>query len=158
MPPMTTKLTVSWTTEKGYFYVADPAAKGIRYRLETQGEIHSRPAAWGTMLFASSTDGFVYGIDQLKGDLTWKQSLGESVFDRPVAVDGKVFIVPEFGGMYCLDTADGTVLWHAPSIRQFVASSGARIYATDPVGRLAILDAGTGESWPRCPSAPRRPN
>ncbi len=144
MPPMTTKLTVSWTTEKGYFYVADPSAKGIRYRLETEGEIQSRPASWGTMLFASSTDGFVYGIEQIKGNLKWKQSLGEAVYDRPVAVDGKLFITAEFGGMYCLDTADGSILWHVAGVRQFVASSGTRIYATDLLGRLAILDAESG--------------
>jgi len=47
VPPMATESNVSWTTDKGYFYVADPSAQGIRYRLETRDAIHSQPAYWG---------------------------------------------------------------------------------------------------------------
>jgi len=143
-PPVTTDKSVAWSTEKGYLYVADGAAGGIRYRLETRGKIESRPTTWGGMIFAASTDGFVYGIDEAKGTLTWKTSLAERIFAQPVAVNGRVFIVPEFGGLYCLDAAGGNVLWHAYGIGQFIATSPTRVYAADRVGGMAILDASTG--------------
>ncbi len=143
-PPMTTRLTVSWTTDNGYFYVADPEAGGIKYRLESRGAIHSRPAAWSPMLYATSADGFVYAIEETKGAIRWKQSIGEPIYKQPVAVTGALLVIPEFGGMYCLDPANGKIRWHTPAIQQFVAASPTRIYAADDLGALAILDLGTG--------------
>jgi len=143
-PPMTTPLSVSWTTDNGYFYVADPAGGGIKYRLESGGAMHSRPAAWSPMLYATSLDGFVFAIDESKGSIRWKQQLGEPIYKQPVAVTGAVLVIPEFGGMYCLDPATGEIRWHTPGIQQFVAASPTRIYASDSVGALAIIDTASG--------------
>lgn len=139
-PPMTTGMSVSWTTERGYFYVADPAGGGIRYRLETGDEIHARPAAWSPRLFAGSADGFVYAVDEKQGSIAWKFAAGEAIYEHPVAIDGKLFVVTEFDGMYCLDSADGNPLWHAGNVGQFVAASPSRVYVCDRLGDLAILD------------------
>jgi len=143
-PPMTTPLSVSWTTDNGFFYVADPAAGGIKYRLESRGAMHSRPAAWSPMLYATSIDGIVYAIEESKGGIRWKQQLGEPIYKQPVAVTGAVLVIPEFGGMYCLDPATGEIRWHSPGLQQFVAASPTRIYAADSLGAIAILDTASG--------------
>jgi outer membrane protein assembly factor BamB len=143
-PPLATPLTVSWTTEHGHFYVADPTAAGIKYRLETQGKIAGRPASWSPRLFAASDDGFVFGIDETKGTISWKRSIGEPILQGPVAVTDRVFVIPEFGGMRCLAADSGAPLWIAPGIEQFVAASPTRVYAVDNLGRLAILDGASG--------------
>lgn len=143
-PPMTTDLSVSWTTERGYLYAADPGCRGIRYRLETRDEIQSRPGAWAPALFAGSTDGYVYALEETEGTILWKFPVGEAVYDAPVAIENQVYVVTEFGGMYCLDAGDGRPLWHVPGIRQFVAKSPTRVYVHDTVGNLSILDAASG--------------
>jgi hypothetical protein len=143
-PPMTTPLTVSWTTDTGNFYVSDPAGAGIKYRLESRGAIHSRPAAWSPMLYATSADGYVYAIQEDKGKIRWKQMIGEPIYRQPVAVTGAVLVIPEFGGMYCLDPATGEIRWHTPGLQQFVAASPTRIYAADRLGALAIIDTASG--------------
>ncbi len=143
-PPMTTDLTVSWTTERGYFYVADPAGGGIRYRLETRDEIHARPASWSPHLFACSSDGYVYALNEENGSFSWKFSAGEAIYEPPVAIEGRVFVVTEFAGMYCLDAGDGSPLWHAPGVKQFVATSPSRVYVSDRLNHLAILDLNRG--------------
>jgi hypothetical protein len=38
----------------------------------------------------------------------------------------------------------GKELWFAPGVRQFVAASKDRVYATDDLGRLLVLDARSG--------------
>ncbi len=144
MPPLTTPLSVSWTTEHGYFYVADPSGGGIKYRLESRGAIHSRPASWAPMVYATSIDGLVYGINEVKGDIKWKFSVGEAIYKEPVALSDRVYVVPEFGGMYCLDAASGGLVWHVPGIQQFVAASPSRVYTADSLGNLAMLDVETG--------------
>jgi outer membrane protein assembly factor BamB len=144
LPPTTTPLTVSWTTERGFFYAADPSAAGIRYRLETRGAIHSQPTAWSPRLFACSVDGYVYALDERKGTIEWKYVVGEPMYERPAAVDNKVFAIADSTGMYCLDAEKGQLLWHAAGIHQFVALTPTRVYAEDKLGNLAILDASTG--------------
>jgi outer membrane protein assembly factor BamB len=150
-PPMTTELSVSWTTERGYFYVADPAGGGIRYRLETRDAIHSRPAAWSPHVYACSSDGFVYAVDETKGNIVWKFPVGEAIYEPPVAINGYVFVVTEFSGMYSFNSADGTPRWHLPAIKQFVSASPTRVYARDAVGNLAILDINSGAQLGKVP-------
>jgi outer membrane protein assembly factor BamB len=144
VPPMATESNVSWTTDKGYFYVANPSAQGIRYRLETRDAIHSQPAYWTPNMYAGSMDGLVYAVNEESGKIEWKHSTGDSILVSPVAIAGKVYVISEQGGMYCLDGKDGTQLWFAPKMRQFVSLSPSRVYASDELGRLVALDAASG--------------
>lgn len=145
-PPMATGQTVSWTTEKGYFYVADSAGAGIRYRLETRDSIHARPGYWTPNLYAGSTDGYLYAVNESTGKIEWRYSVGDAIYTSPVAIENKVFIVSETSGMFCLDAKAADLLWNAPKITQFVAASPSRVYACDQLGRLAVLDAKRGTS------------
>jgi outer membrane protein assembly factor BamB len=144
VPPMATAQSVSWTTEQGYFYVADPAAQGIRYRLETSKAIHARPGHWTPNLYAGSIDGSVYGVDEVSGRMLWKFAIGDAIYEPPVAVQDKVFTVSQFRGMTCLDVDGPTELWVAPGIKQFLSASPTRLYTRDSLGRLVVLDLETG--------------
>ena len=144
VPPMSTTGNISWTTDKGYFYVADPSAGGIRYRLETRDAIHSQPTYWTPNMFAGSTDGLVYAVNESSGKIDWKFSTGGAIYDSPVAIGDKVFVISQLAGMFCLDSKDGKQLWFAPKMTQFVALSPSRVYASDTLGRLVALDPATG--------------
>lgn len=144
VPPMSTENNVSWTTDKGYFYVADPSAQGIRYRLETRDAIHSQPVYWTPNMYAGSMDGLVYAVNEVSGKIEWKHSTGDSILVSPVAIAGRVYVISEQGGMYCLDGNDGAQLWFAPKMKQFVSLSPSRVYASDELGRLVALDAASG--------------
>lgn len=144
VPPTATGNDVVWTTEKGYMYLADGEGGGIRYRLETRDAIQARPAYWTPRVFACSTDGNVYAVDEPSGKVVWKFTVGDAIYQQPVALEEKVFVVSEQSGMYCLASKDGAELWHAPRIAQFVSLSPSRVYATDDLGRLTVLDAETG--------------
>ncbi|MEX2317104.1 MAG: PQQ-binding-like beta-propeller repeat protein [Pirellulales bacterium] len=152
-PPMTTELSVSWTTERGYFYVADPAAGGIRYRLETGDEIHSRPGSWSPRLFAGSADGYVYAINEKEGGMAWKFPVGEAIYQPPVAIESRVFVVTQFGGMYCLDAVSGDSLWHVANVGQFMAASPSRVYASNRTGGMSIFDIRGGALLGKMPLA-----
>jgi outer membrane protein assembly factor BamB len=142
--PMSTTASVSWTTEKGYLYVADPNGKGIRYRLETGDIIHARPTHWSPQLFAGSTNGYVYALRESDGKIDWKFTVGDAIFASPIAIEDRIFVISERAGMFCLDSATGAQLWLAPGIKQFLARSPKRVYGCDQVGRMAILDAASG--------------
>jgi outer membrane protein assembly factor BamB len=143
-PAMYTGQTVSWTTDKGFFYVVDPQATGVRYRLETRDAIHAPPGYWTPNLYAGSTDGYVYAVDEVNGGINWKYSVGDAIYEQPVAVGSKVFVVSQFRGMTCLSTEPVGELWVAPGIKQLLSVGTTRVYARDSVGRLVVLDIETG--------------
>src|SRR5207302_1246236 len=81
--PMITQKTVSWTTDKGYFYVGKSDPVGIRFRLKTRAAIESRPAYWTPYFYAGSLDGYVYAIDEKTGLTEWKFSTAEPLSQPP---------------------------------------------------------------------------
>ncbi len=144
VPPLVTPQSLSWTTEKGYFFVASPEAQGIRYRLETRGAIQSRPGYWTPNLYACSTDGVVYALNEATGKIAWKYSVGDAIFTSPVAIEDKVFVTCELSGMICIDAKTAEQVWVSPRIAQFLAASPTRVYTCDKLGRLVVLDLKTG--------------
>jgi PQQ-like domain len=142
--PVISAQTVSWTTDKGYFYVANANPMKIRARMQSRDAIESRPAYWTPYFYATSIDGYVYAIHERTAEVEWKFSTGDAIAEPPVAIDGRVYVVPETGGMYCLDGTKGVQLWFSPGVTQFVSKSPTRIYAIDSAKRLMILDSATG--------------
>ena len=59
-------------------------------------------------------------------------------------IEDRVYVSAQLGGMHCLAVKTGKDLWFAPDVFQFVAASKARVYATDRLGRLVVLDAQSG--------------
>ena len=120
--PMATPQSVSWTTEQGYFYVADPDGAGVRYRLETNDAITARPGYWTPNLYAGSADGFVYAVDEATARINWKYSIGDPIEEPPVAIGDNVFVISRDRGMTCLDAKDARELWVAPRVKQFLSA------------------------------------
>lgn len=145
--PVVTADTLGWTTEKGYMYLmklADPEHLAVNFRLETNDKIESRPGHWTPFLYGVSLDGYVYAVHEETGRIHWKYSTAEPIIEPPVAVNGKVYVCVENGGMFCLNGETGEDEWYAPGITQFVSASPSRVYASDRLGRLIILDGKTG--------------
>ena len=142
--PVVSDGSFAWTTDKGYFYVADSDPPKVRLRVETQAEITSRPAHWTPYLYACSLSGSVYALSEETGQTVWKYPAGSSLSKQPAAIKGVVYIVPDAGGMYALDGETGAERWFAPNIVQFCAVSATHVYGVDHLDRLTILDAERG--------------
>lgn len=147
--PLVTATTVSWTTERGHLYVGGASELGVRFRLEAAGGIESRPAYWTPNYYACSLDGFVYAVNEKTGHTVWKYSTGDRINLAPVAINDRVFVTPDLGGMHCLDAKTGALQWFSPGIRQFLSLTPTRIYAVDSQRRLVAIDAKTGgqQAW-----------
>ena len=142
--PVITEVSLAWTTDKGYFYVADANDAKIRFRIETQGEINSPPAHWTPYLYACSLDGYVYAVNEITGLTIWKFSSGQPINKQPVAIGEYVYIVPDLGGMFCLNGKTGAEVWFAPGITEFCSASETKVYTIDHLNRLTTLDLKTG--------------
>ena len=104
------------------------------------------------LLFATSTNGYVYAVSENRGEVVWTYPTSEPIIQPPTAIDDHVFVVSQLGGMFCCQSKTGKQLWWAPEIMQFVAASKQRVYAADRSGRTAgprYQDRGRGwTSWP----------
>ena len=149
---------VVWSTDRGYLNFGrierdSDNVLALKYRLETGGAIVSRPAYLppnpkvlgdAGIVFAASTDGFVYAVQQENGSTLWRFSSGEPILQSPAVIDNRVFVTTELGAMYCLAAKTGKNLWSVQNVTQFVAASKSRIYVADRIGRLLVLNADSG--------------
>lgn len=145
--PVATPDTLSWTTEDGYLYLmslADPEHLAVNFRLETNDRIESRPGYWTPLLYGVSLDGYVYAVHEETGRIEWKYSTAEPIVEAPIAVNGRVYVCAERGGMFCLDGVTGAEQWYAPNVTQFISASPTRVYGSDRLNRLLILDGKSG--------------
>jgi outer membrane protein assembly factor BamB len=163
--PLVTRQTpdeewVAWPTDEGYLCVGYVNRHfhqqlELRYRLRTDAPIVSSPAYLppdpaivgdSGVIYAASQDGFVHAIREKDGKHLWRFSTGDAINQAPVVIRHRVFVANQFGGLYNLDAKSGQDMWQGPSpgIMQLLAASKSRLYATDRLGRLAILDARTG--------------
>ena len=65
----------------------------------------------GLLVFGSSADCTVYGLDAATGQPRWTFVTGAPVRFAPCAWKDRVFIASDDGRLYCLATADGKKLW-----------------------------------------------
>ncbi len=163
--PLVTRQTpdeewVAWPTDQGYLCVGFVNRHfhrqlELKYRLRTDAPIVSLPAYLppdpavvgdSGVIFAASQDGYVHAIREKDGRHLWRFSTGDAINEAPVVIRHRVFVANQFGGLYNLDAKTGQDMWHGPSpgIMQLLAASKTRLYATDRLGRLAILDARSG--------------
>ncbi len=144
--PVVTPASICWPTRLGLLYGASPTADGFYYRVEV------RDPVWGSAayqapnrIFFVTERGDVLAIHDGRGDLIWKLPTGHSVRQSPVVIDKTLYVSTEFGGLYSVDSASGSVRWNTGGVRQFVAANEHHVYALTSTGQLAKLAAQSGE-------------
>jgi outer membrane protein assembly factor BamB len=142
--PLTTSESTAWGTTRGFLFVGSSDMTDVRFRFETDRGISAPLGYWPPYILVASRDGFVYAVNEFGGGAAWQFTVGHAINQPPVAVDGAVYLISEVGGMHCLSAMVGNERWFTPEARQFVAASKSRVYVTDNLGRLLILDAKTG--------------
>jgi hypothetical protein len=149
---------VTWGTDRGYLYVGRIDRRSedsflAKYRLGTNGTFSNSPAYLppdrkvlgdSGVIYAGSSDGYVYAMLERAGELLWKFAASDPVIDSPVLIEDRLYATTELGGMFCLDAKLGKQIWWAPEVLHFVAAGKQRVYAADKLGRLRILDARNG--------------
>ena len=157
---------VTWGTDRGYLYVGriDRRAEdafAATYRLATNGTFSNPPAYLppdpkvlgdSGVIFAGSSDGYVYAMGERSGEVQWKFATSDPVIDSPVVIEDRVYATTELGGMFCLNAKTGKQIWWAPDVLHFVAAGKHRVYAADKLGRLRILDARNGATLDSLPT------
>jgi outer membrane protein assembly factor BamB len=141
--PIATANSIVWPTDRGYLYVANATASGVRYRFEASGQINGGPVAYDGNLYATSSNGYLYAIHEQSGLQRWRYSTGGSITRSPVAIGGQLYVATEEPNLHCVSMS-GQPVWQSPGIAQLAGVSKTRVYGMDRLGDLVVLDAASG--------------
>ncbi len=140
---------VTWTTDAGYIMVAlRDNVDVLRFRVKAAGSFTAAPASNNNRLFAVTYGGYVYAIDDMKGNILWNFSIGERVSHSPVPIDDSVYVFSDNRNLYQFDAASGEPSkgWEKPlkNMSAFIGASEDKLYARDSVGNIVVVDRSTG--------------
>ena len=151
--PIVSYNSVAWPTGAGNLYVGLAREPGMRFRLKARDAIHSAPAFLPPdKVIVTSLDGYVYCVNEAKGNILWRFTTGEPISHSPVALDDRVYAITDRGNLYALDAETSQEQWVASGIKSYVAGNARRLYCIDTRGNLAIVDANTGARLGTLPS------
>jgi len=143
--PVTSPNSVAWPTDRGNLYVSFANQPTMRFRLEARDRINAAPSFLGPdKIFAASMDGYVYCLNEGKGNVVWRFTTGDSISRTPVGLGDAVYAITDGGTLYCIGAGDGVERWLTTGISGYLAGNDERIYCSDLAGNLAVVDVKTG--------------
>lgn len=145
VPALPMRDLVAYASHDGILYVSFANRRELVFQFETDYPVSAALAERNEWIFMASEDFDVYCIQSRTGVTRWRRSLGEPITRPLVVIDDELYVNPDGGGLHRLDTATGQRRWRFRDATQFVSASPTRIYASDALGRLIILDRATGE-------------
>ena len=83
----------------------------IKWQFHTDGAVISSPVIAGGMLFAGSSDHFLYALDAESGVFKWKFKAESRITSSPAVSAGLVLFGSYDGNFYAVDAATGKLRW-----------------------------------------------
>ncbi|HYO23733.1 MAG TPA: PQQ-binding-like beta-propeller repeat protein [Lacipirellulaceae bacterium] len=151
--PTTTGRVVSWPTTDGYLYVSRADDPGVLYRLETSGDIVTSPAEMAPYMYIASEDGYLYCLHETSGREQWRYATGYPITSSPAIVGKHAYVASIEPVLHCVDSTTGAPLWAVRGASHFCAEGKQRVYASDRLGNLLVLDPKTGSLLGRMDTA-----
>ena len=107
--------TIYCDTDSSRLYAIDPTNGSVKsgWPVNFEGDV-SRPALGQSALFVASSFGTAYSINPTTGSINWRTTLStiDGFYTTPVvAANGYVYFQSEADMLYCVNQADGTIIW-----------------------------------------------
>ena len=145
-PPITTGRVVNFASRDGSLYSVTAKERKLVYQLETDKAIVAPLVRLGNMMYMASEDFTFYALNLFNGRVEWEFTSGLPIRKAPWAVDPDLYVMPDRGGMYCLDPITGARRWWKPDLTNFIAVTGGAVAASDEDGNLVMVSRDKGET------------
>lgn len=94
----------------------------------------------------ASEDNTLFALNLFNGRVEWEFTSGLPIRKTPWAVVNDLYVLPDRGGMYCLNPATSERRWWKPEISNFIAMTGSTVAASDDEGNLVMVTRDKGET------------
>lgn len=143
-PPIVTGRVVNFSSRDGSLYSVSASDRKLIYQLETDAPIVAPLARSGKIQYMASEDFTFYALNVENGKVIWEFTSGLPIRRAPYAIGSDLFVMPDRGGMYCLDGPTGVQKWWQPSLREFIAVAGDAVFTSDDDGNLIKVTRSNG--------------
>ena len=75
----------------------------LTWTFQRQGAKLTSPSLADGLLYAGSSDGYVFALDVLTGGKHWEVNVGEKLASTPIVAEGKIFLVAPSGRLYTIE-------------------------------------------------------
>ena len=132
----------------------------LLWTYSTGHTVRSNPAIADGVVYIGSTDGHIYALDALTGDLIWTSSPADGgMQSSPAVADGVVYAGSWDSNVYAFNAADGSLLWNRTTGDGVISSPSVEngiVYIGSNDGNVYALDAATGDpAWIYTTAGPR---
>ncbi len=142
LPPVIAGELMILADTNGTFFAMAKEARDVRYQRQASAPLVARMGQFDTMVYVASQDYNVYALDTLANQIIWRFAAGAPILRQPVVMDEDVYVAS--AGLSRVNRQTGTEAWRVPDAEYFLAANRKFVYASDPSGRLLILDRALG--------------
>jgi outer membrane protein assembly factor BamB len=144
-PRVLSGTAVGVVSQNGQVIIIDAGTGNATARTRIAGGVECELASSASMLYVSSADQSVYGVDLYGTSPRWRRRTDSVLRDTPVFVGGRVYAAVPTEGLLALDGTTGSQAWVSPGLTgSVVGSNKGRLLLWD--GKTAFtLDEKTGE-------------
>ena len=111
---------------------------------KTERPVAAAMGQFERIAYLASEDTNVYALNMESCEQVWRFSADAPFFRKPEVTTSDVYVSPLRVGLVRVDRETGVARWLNREARQFLAVNKEFVYATDPVGRLMVLDYARG--------------
>lgn len=105
-----TEKDIFFNTEDGKVFCYDLLGEKV-WEYDIKTKTHSSPALGKDIIVFGNDDGEIIGINAKKGELLFKEKIGESFFCGASIDDSIIYIGNDNGNLYALELSTGKVKW-----------------------------------------------
>lgn len=128
----------------GIYYALTKDTHNLQYSVATGSEVAAPIGQHGGIAYIAARNFNLSAVDLDGSQILWRFSADRPVLRQPAVTDEDVYLAPEKGGLFRINRADGQAIWRNMDAERFLAVNKAFVYASDPYGRLLILDRARG--------------
>ncbi|MBQ17408.1 MAG: pyrrolo-quinoline quinone [Planctomycetaceae bacterium] len=139
-PPVASGRVVTFASRDNSVYSITTGSPRLQWQSETESPVSAPISHQGGFLYIACEDFNLYCLNAQNGNTRWQPfPSGFPIRRMPRVIGQHIFIFPDEGGIFCLSTATGKRIWWRKGLKQYVGSTGTRIFAADQVGNLVAL-------------------
>ncbi len=144
-PPVATPQSLTWATDRGFLFVADPQTGIPLARVEARKGIVGAPVFIPPdRVVVGIEDGYVLAVELASQIIQWEFFTGQSLDQPPYAMDGTVYVPTSQNELFALDVETGKAKWSTAGVRRVISGLGEQLYCEGPRGELITVHTDDG--------------
>jgi outer membrane protein assembly factor BamB len=132
--------TLAAVSPNGTFLAMHSTERAEPLVFKTERPVAAAMGQFEKIAYLASEDTNLYALNMESCEQVWRFTADAPIFRKPEVTTRDVYVSPLRVGLYRVDRETGAARWLNRQARQFLAVNREFVYATDPVGRLLILD------------------